>query len=133
MDSLVLEKKYKILPGAVNLHMESFDITKTSVGILDSVKISSPVPVTRIGKHNNIKPYKSQLSVTSKNGNLYFDIPDKGSYKISLFSIQGKRLALFNADAPCSRMVAAPGNASKLSIVRIEHAANKESKTIILN
>jgi hypothetical protein len=133
MDSLVLTKKYQILPGAINLYLESFDNSGRSVGILDSVKIPSPLPITRAGKYKTIQAHKTQFSVNCRNGKLYLDISCNGSYRFNLFSIQGKLLGSLIGEGPCFRTITVPWNAAGLFVVHIEYAGRKEQKTVILN
>lgn len=133
IDSLVLTKKYQILPGAINLYLESFDNSGRSVGILDSVKIPSPLPITRAGKYKAIQSHKTQFTVNCKYGKLYLDISCNGSYRLNLFSIQGKLLGSLIGDGPCFRTITVPWNAAGLFVVHIEYAGRKEQKTVILN
>jgi hypothetical protein len=131
-DSFFVNKKLKIPAGATFVQFTVFDSKGTVVGILDSAAVPTPLSIG-----NNVSPFMSIVyahlftAALEKNA-IQINIPYKGTYHITLHTIDGKLLGSRTVNAPsCSSMKPADVT-DNVVIVKVNGNGVSESARLVI-
>lgn len=124
MDSLRLNKKYKLPPDATKLHLIAYDLKGKTRGTLDTVAVPSPVNVNN-GTRFTTSTIK-KVSLSRKHNLLNFTLNDNGPFTISILDINGK-LHYTQKTASKSVCITLKENSSKVYMVRVTGSGWVES------
>jgi hypothetical protein len=127
MDSLRLNKKYKLPPGASKLHLISYDSRGKARGTLDTVAVPLPIKV------NNSTSFSSstikKVTLSRDHNRLNFTFNDKGPFTISIFDIEGKLYSTHKATSKCGS-ITLKENSSKVYMIHVTGNGWMESMII---
>jgi len=125
-DSLRVNKKLRLPPGAVRIRLEAFDAAGMLIGILDSVTVPNPVAA----RDRKTESYGlGGISIISgKNGRMRIIVPFEGVFTTRLLTTDGKLVATFTGKAPYLHWVDVSTASMQVLIAKIEGPGRKETR-----
>jgi hypothetical protein len=132
-DSFYVNKKLKIPAGAAYIHLTAFDSKGTAVGILDSAAVPSP-----LSNGKGLQPQVSSITAHSitaqvENSAIMINVPNEGTYQITLHTIDGKQIGSRTVNAPCRFAMMHGKLTGNVVIIMVNGKGVNESKRLIVS